>query len=353
MISKTEEKLIIEPEKLKRAAIDIIAELDGMDIVRVYFLLEEHFSDEKNKCLGIVDEISIPKKKTSIENILINYENYLVSSGKSKNTVSVYISEAYKLLKYFHDNGFDIHNISQDIIITYLSHSRINRNLSINSYSRLVITIKTFLSYLYRNGSINADIALDLKTPNKVEKKREVLSENDIKEIEAYLKNRNEKFRHENLRNKIIFYLGIKCGLRKSEVIKLKWQDIDFINNEVKIICSKGGNDRIVYFNDDLKRLLLEYKLKKGLQSGEVVRGKNGSGICSNSLQNAIRRLYKESGVYRPGLTVHSLRHTYAETLRKQGFDFSVIQALLGHRSLDTTAKYLHVTKDDLKNAVI
>jgi len=74
--------------------------------------------------------------------------------------------------------------------------------------------------------------------------------------------------------------------------------------------------------------------------------------MCVYSLQNAVRRIYKESGVYRSGLTIHSLRHKYVETFRKKGFDYSVIQALLGHESLETTAKYLHVTKDDLKNAV-
>jgi len=68
---------------------------------------------------------------------------------------------------------------------------------------------------------------------------------------------------------------------------------------------------------------------------------------------NAVRRVYKDSGVYRQGLTIHSLRHTYADTLRKKGYDFSVIQELLGHKSLDTTVKYLHVTKEDLKKAAL
>ncbi len=193
------------------------------------------------------------------------------------------------------------------------------------------------------------DIASKLKTPKKEDKKREVLSAFDIKKIEVYIKNRTEKFKHENLRDRIIFYLGIKCGLRKSEIIKLNWEDMDFTNSELKIIGSKGGNDRVVYFNGVLKKLLLEYKLTKGLYSGGLIRGKNGNRICSNSLQKAIRRAYKESGVYRPGLTLHSLRHTYAESLRKQGYDFSIIQALLGHKSLETTAKYIHVTREDWK----
>jgi len=353
MISKTDNKLIIEPGKLKKATIDIISGLDGLDIARAYFLLENHFQDKIGKKIGIVDDIDIPEKKVSNENIIMDYENYIISCGRSARTVSVYITEAYRLLKYLHNKSIDIYNITQGTAFAYLSQSKHNRGLSINSYSRLVITIKGFLSYLYKNGVINNDIALNLKTPNKVEKKREVLSFEDIIKVEDYLKNRIEKFKHENLRDIIIFYFGIKCGLRKSEIVKLDWKDIDLANNEIKIIESKGGNDRIVFLSDILKKLLLEYKQRKKSQSGEVVRGKNGSRICSNSLHKAIRRLYGESGVYRPGLTIHSLRHTYAETLRKNNVDLPTIQTLLGHKSLETTAKYLHVTKDDLKKAIV
>ena len=70
-------------------------------------------------------------------------------------------------------------------------------------------------------------------------------------------------------------------------------------------------------------------------------------------MQKITKRIYEESGVYRKGLTIHSLRHTYAENLRKNGIDLPTIQILLGHNSLETTAMYLHVTKDDLKRAIL
>ncbi len=300
---------------------------------------------------GIENET--PEKKISNAETINNYENYLVSGGKSESTISIYITEAYKLLKQLKDKEIILSNIKSDNIFDYLSQAKKGRNLSTNSYSRLVMALRSFLSFLYGNEIIMKDITSSLKTPKKEDKKREVLSTKDIKIIEDYIRNRTENFKTENLKDRIIFYLGIKCGLRKSEIIKLDWEDIDLANNEIKIIESKGGNDRTVYFNDILKKLLLEYKQKIGFNSEALVRGKNGDRICSNSLQNAIRKAYKGSGVYRQGLTIHSLRHTYAETLRNQGTDFSVIQALLGHKSLETTAKYLHVTKNDLKKAII
>ncbi|GAI19317.1 unnamed protein product [marine sediment metagenome] len=194
---------------------------------------------------------------------------------------------------------------------------------------------------------------MNLKTPKKVDKKREVLTDDQIKKVENYLENRTEKYKYENLRDKIIFYLGIKCGLRKLEMIKLNWENINLDECIIKIINSKGGKDRVVYFNGDLKELLENYRRLKGKYIGAVIRGKNGKRICSNTLQKSTRRLYRECGIYRSGLTIHSLRHTYAESLRKNKIDLPTIQTLLGHKSLETTAKYLHVTKDDLKKAIL
>lgn len=96
-----------------------------------------------------------------------------------------------------------------------------SRGLSINSFSRLVVALKYFLLFLYKNEIVKIDLYSDLKVHKKVDKKSEVLTNGDIRKVEAYLENRTEKFKHENLRDKIIFYLGIKCGLRKSEMIKL------------------------------------------------------------------------------------------------------------------------------------
>lgn len=61
----------------------------------------------------------------------------------------------------------------------------------------------------------------------------------------------------------------------------------------------------------------------------------------------------KKVGYIRSGLTIHSLRHTYAESLRKNNIDLATVQTLLGHRSLETTARYLHVDREDLKRAVL
>ena len=147
--------------------------------------------------------------------------------------------------------------------------------------------------------------------------------------------------------------LGLNCGLRKSEISKLNWEDLDFNERKIKILEAKGGKERIVYYSQDLEKVILSYKKSSGNSTGALVRGSFGKRITSCPMHRIVRRMYVESGIYRPGLTTHSLRHGYAEGLRKKGVDLKVIKTLLGHSSMATTDRYLHVSAGDLKKAVL
>ncbi|MBM3708145.1 MAG: site-specific integrase, partial [Actinobacteria bacterium] len=169
----------------------------------------------------------------------------------------------------------------------------------------------------------------------------------------SYLNQRKENYRNENLRDLLIIHLGIDCGLRKSEMLNLKWKDIDFTNNMISIKMSKGGKSRKVPFNAEIKQLLLGYRKRTKQNTSKVIKGSFGKKITSCSLQNIIIGIYEKSGIYREGLCIHSLRHSYAERLRKKGTDIATIAKLLGHSRIDTTQAYFHISDDDIKNAVL
>ena len=147
--------------------------------------------------------------------------------------------------------------------------------------------------------------------------------------------------------------LGLNCGLRKSEISKLNWEDLDFNERKIKILEAKGGKERIVYYSQELEKVILSYKKSSGNSTGALVRGSFGKRITSCPMQRIVRRMYVESGTYRPGITIHSLRHGFASSLRKKGVDLKIIKTLLGHSSLATTDRYLHVSAGDLKKAVL
>ncbi len=345
-------KIVIDINDIKSKSLDIIKKLDSEMSLQAYFVLKNLLSESDNKS-EIISTASNKSNDISLDMLEKSYRQHLEASGNAKSTVDSYSNEVKRFCNYIKENKIHLNLLSQNDINIYLTNSRSRRNLSPNSYSKLVVVIRSFVAYLYKNGYINEDIASDLKVPRRVDREREYLTDADIKKITDYLDNREERYKGENLRDKLIFGLGADCGLRKAEMMKLNWEDINFEDHKIKILCSKGNKDRVVYFNGELKEIFTKCRKNTEAYKGAVVRGTFGKRITSCPLQRIVQRIYKESEVYREGLTIHSLRHTYAENLRKNKVDLKVIKTLLGHSSLATTDRYLHVSSVDLKQAVI
>jgi len=292
------------------------------------------------------------KNYTSEKDIIREYATHLRSQNKADSTIKDYINISVKFTSYIRKKRINLESLAMSDIDQYLSLVR-SRNISNNTYAKFINCIRSFLRFLNLREYIKKDFSSLIKIPPKVESIKEELSDLDIKNIKNYLSVRKEKYKNENLRDKIIFNLGIDCGLRRQEFINLNWEDINFKENSINIKNSKGRKNRVVYFNKDLRELLYLYRKLNGKYINALIRGAHGKRITKCSLQNIISRIFKESKTYRKNLTLHSLRHAYAERLRRKGVDLPTISKLLGHSRLDTTDIYLHVNKDDFKMAVL
>lgn len=296
------------------------------------------------------------KNKTAQINISSSYAeyiNYLEIKNKADSTIADYSAKALKLINYVIQNDIDILTIEH--IESYLAKNK-KKNISNNTYAKFVNCSRIFLSFLYDRGYVDTDIAKKIETVKKIDSiERVVLFDNEIGRIVDYIKNRSYKI-IENLRDLIVFYFGINCGLRRQEIINLNWNDLktdEDCRPYINILESKGRKSRIVYLSDNLYDLIKNYRKAARKYTGALIRGDFGKRITKTSLQNILKRIYKESGVYKKNLNIHSLRHTYAERLRKNNTDIATISTLLGHSRLDTTMAYFHVNREDLRNAIL
>ena len=303
--------------------------------------------------IGSNNNLQISKKNNQLgKDITGEYSMHLRSQNKADLTVKDYVNISVKFTSYIKQNRIKFESLAMSDVEGYLVSIR-SGNISNNTYAKLINCIRSFLRFLNGREYIKADFASLIKTPSKVESIKEELSDLDIKNIKNYLPARKEKYKNENLRDMIIFNLGIDCGLRRQEFINLNWEDINLEESSINIKNSKGRKNRVVYFNRKLRELLYLYRKLNGKYINALIRGAHGKRITKCSLQNIISRIFKESKTYRINLTLHSLRHTYAERLRRKGIDLPTISKLLGHSRLDTTDLYLHVNKDDFKMAVL
>jgi integrase/recombinase XerD len=148
----------------------------------------------------------------------------------------------------------------------------------------------------------------------------------------------------ENLKHKVILALLYSCSLRVSELINLKWSHIDRSRMIINIIQAKGFKDRQVGLNDKLIELLTEYyRHYKPVEY--VLNGQSGTPQYSKeSTLQVVKNLASKAGIKNKRVYTHLIRHCSATHMVENGIDLNIIQRLLGHSSVKTTALYAHIS---------
>jgi len=162
-----------------------------------------------------------------------------------------------------------------------------------------------------------------------------VLSQEEVKEI---------LLRTGGLRERAILTTVYSTGLRVSELTRLKVEDLDGKRMLIRVHEGKGRKDRIVPFPTNLRKLLQQY-YRQFKPSDWLFPGKTPSQPMSTAAVSAIWNIAKTRAHIQRARGIHTLRHCFATHLLEMGLDLRTLQALLGHRSIMTTAQYLKVTK--------
>ena len=209
---------------------------------------------------------------------------------------------------------------------------------SICNRNRIMTGLKFLLRVTLRRLDLAAEI-YHLKEPRKIPL---VMSPEEAKRLLAMA---------ENPKVHVLLALGYGAGLRASEVVRLRVGDIDRAQNIIRIVQAKGRKDRHVMLSPELlARLRQWWKVRptRG-DSGVSVEQRwlfpgrvPGRPMTTRQLSRLFHQTADAAGVKKP-VTLHSLRHSFATHLLERGTDIRIIQALLGHDKLDTTARYTRV----------
>jgi len=264
--------------------------------------------------------------------IIEEYKVWLEIQGKSKNTIKTYSSTIKKFLEFLINNGIiitDIKSINssldKNLVLKFLAELKVKKKLDSNSLRLYVRAISSFLKFLD-----NENLAKQIKAP-KVDKRLPKFITYD--ELNKLLENA------ENYRDKLIIKFLFYTGVRVSELIKIKKNDIIFEEGFVKVY-GKGGKERIVPVPKELLNELKDYINK--------INTENIFPLSSRQVERIIKNTAKKSGISKK-VTPHVLRHSLATTLLSKGVDIRFIQEILGHSSLNITQIYTHVVPNQLK----
>ncbi|HEC2147808.1 TPA: tyrosine recombinase XerC [Staphylococcus delphini] len=160
---------------------------------------------------------------------------------------------------------------------------------------------------------------------------------------------------HKGLRDRVILELFYATGIRVSELVSLKTEDVDLEMCWIKVL-GKGGKERIVPFGEfcrqSIEQYLAEFAPIQNVQHPYLITNLKGQPITERGVRYVLNDIVKRTaGV--TSIHPHKLRHTFATHLLNEGADLRTVQSLLGHVNLSTTGRYTHVTNQQLRNVYL
>lgn len=279
------------------------------------------------------------------KNYIEDFLDYLLIDKKySPNTIESYARDLEKYYIFQKQRNVKINQIKKEDIKEYLKESK----MSDKSISRNISSIRTFYKFLLMERVITKSPIELIELPKIKKTLPTVLSTEEVSRLlditvtDAY-----------SARNKAMLELMYATGLRVSELIALKKQDINFEDAVLKTM-GKGSKERILPIGDYALEALHLYldgyrdELMKKKVTDFLFLNNHGTPITRQGFFKMIKKLAKEKNITTP-FSPHTLRHSFATHLLDCGADLRSIQELLGHSDISTTQIYTHVSNDLLK----
>jgi len=241
--------------------------------------------------------------------------------GHSESTIESYVKFNQEFLKYVHKKPIEIE--FQDIK-HYLAYLVSDKKLAARS-----VNLARAALFFYYNEVLGRGFN-KVKTPKINESLPVVLSKQEVvKLIECT----------SSSKSRLMLMMLYSSGIRVSELVNLKWQDLELEERFAWIRSGKGRKDRMVILSDKIVKELKE------INRGEwVFPGREGA-LTSKNIQKIVRLASKNAGIHKK-VTPHTLRHSFATHLLDFGTDIRLIQELLGHSNLRTTQIYTHISSE-------
>ncbi len=174
-----------------------------------------------------------------------------------------------------------------------------------------------------------------IKMPKKDIKLPEVLTKEEVKSLINST---------DNIKSRLIVSMLYSAGLRVSELVNLKVENLNFTDRTGWVRKGKGAKDRLIMISENLAKEMSEYL--KGRENKYLFS--KDKPLTTRNIQKIIQKTKQRAGINKK-VTPHTLRHSFATHLLENGTDIRVIQQMLGHSSLNTTQVYTHISSEMIK----
>ncbi|URI12178.1 site-specific tyrosine recombinase XerD [Ligilactobacillus salivarius] len=279
----------------------------------------------------------------------MDYLHYLkVERGLSENTIASYGIDLKLFLEYLRENEIpSFKQVNKEVIVNYMQSEK-NNNKANSSILRSVSSLRKFFQYLAQEKIIEKDPMLLIDTPKKKQHLPQVLTKEEVEKL-LHSPNTGQVL---GLRDRAMLELMYATGLRISEIINLKLEDLHLTMGTLQTL-GKGHKERIVPVGDEAIKWVNRYleearpKLLKQKRSNYLFLNFHGNNLTRQGVWKNLKAEVRKAGIQK-NITPHTLRHSFATHILENGADLRIVQELLGHADISTTQIYTHLSNKQL-----
>lgn len=268
----------------------------------------------------------------------------------SENTTAAYKNDLSQFLSFIQAQHAEVSHwgdVGDEVVRDYVAHMR-EQPYASSSVARKVAAIKSFFQFLNKRELVPENPTAKVDSPKVKKRLPKTLSEEDV---ERLLATPSQEKSPKNLRDTALLNLLYATGMRVTEIVSLRVQDLD-LDQSVLYCPGKDGQVRVLPFDDETRQVLEEYlekgrpKLVKNEEETALFLNHRGQQLTRQGLWLIIKA-YARKADLEEDVTPHTLRHSFAAHKLESGADLQQVQRLLGHANISTTQIYTQIAEEE------
>lgn len=295
------------------------------------------------------EEIREKEVKSLAEKNIEKFKSYMLEKSYSQNTINSYAKELELFSRWNENSCQELGVILREDVLKYKNFLQVKLRQSAKTVNHKLSALKKYNEHLIENGKMDSLVVIG---KDMIKLQKSYLNPSDI-EKEEVIKFLNDIKQYGNLRDYAMAYLMSITGMRVQEMASIQMKDIDFDKYEVTIVKGKGNKQRTVFLNSEAVKAIKKYinkercmpEYKNHFKSPYLFITRKSDKLSTSGV-NIIFKKFNEK------IHPHKLRHWFCSNGVKNNMRIEEVAYIAGHASLNTTALYIHPSKEDMKKSL-
>ncbi len=297
----------------------------------------------------LVNALEVKTKDDTSLKLVSNYFLEDVHATSSTDTHAYYKKHIGAIVSYLDTIGITrVCDLNKTCINSYVIYAK-NKGNKNNTINKKIVSLKSALKYCSEQGYIKSDTFSYLKKLRKDDVETETIPVELVKKILNYLINL-DSYNPYQLRMQMVTFVLLDTGMRANELRQLKLENLDLDSKLITLTHTKTRQIRTCFLSDNTVKFLRMYIEAYPVNDFLMVGIKHGNQLHHNYVYKHVFDIIKKDLQISQSISPHKWRHTYATLCLVNGADLEFVRKTLGHTNLNTTQKYLHLSKEHLQD---